>query len=96
LRKFNVAYFAASCDTAEVNKRFAESLKLDYPILSDPDGEVARAYGVADDARKFPRRWTFFIGKDGKILFIDKGVVPKNHGDDSAKRLGDLKVEQAP
>ena len=90
-----MAYFAASCDTADVNQRWAESLKLDYPILSDPDGKVARAYGVADDTRKFPRRWTFFIGKDGKIEFIDKGVVPKSHGADAAKKLGELKVEEA-
>ena len=33
---------------------------------------------------------------DGKIQFIDKGVVPKSHGDDAAKRLADLKVEPTP
>ena len=91
-----MAYFAASCDSADVNKRWAESLKLDSPVLNDPDGKVARAYGVTSETRKFPQRWTFFIGKDGKIQYIDKGVVPKSHGDDAAKRLGDLQVELAP
>ncbi|MCA9249161.1 MAG: redoxin domain-containing protein, partial [Planctomycetales bacterium] len=43
LRKFNVAYFTASCDTAELNKKFAESLSVDYPILSDPGKKVAEA-----------------------------------------------------
>lgn len=90
-----MVYFAASCDTAEVNKRFAEALKLDFPILSDPDGKVARAYGVVSDTRKFPQRWTFFIGEDGKIEFIDKGVSPSSHGADSAKRLGDLGIDKA-
>ena len=46
LRAFDVAYFAASVDDAETNKKFAESLELDYPILSDPDKKVAEAYGV--------------------------------------------------
>ena len=46
LRAFDVAYFAASVDDAKTNKEFAESLELDYPILSDPDKKVAEAYGV--------------------------------------------------
>ena len=42
LKKFDVVYFTASCDTPELNKDFAESLQLDYPILSDPTKEVLR------------------------------------------------------
>ena len=37
IRKFDVAYFTASCDTPEKNNEFADSLGLDYPILSRPD-----------------------------------------------------------
>src|SRR5262252_8196788 len=33
LKKFDAAYFTASCDDVETNKKFAESLGLDYPIL---------------------------------------------------------------
>ena len=48
LRSSGAAYFTASVDPPEKNKEFAKSLGLDYPILSDPEGEVARAYGVSD------------------------------------------------
>ncbi len=52
LRQFDVAYFTASVDPPETNKQFAESLELDFPILSDPARTVAKAYGVVpDDAR---------------------------------------------
>ena len=51
LRKFDAAYFTASRDTAEKNRKFAESLAVDYPILSDPAGDVARAYGVVGGIR---------------------------------------------
>src|ERR1700734_3016746 len=34
LKPLNVAYFTASVDTPDLNKKFAESLMLDYPILS--------------------------------------------------------------
>jgi peroxiredoxin Q/BCP len=90
IRKFDVAYFTASCDTPELNKEFAEELQLDYPILSDPDHKVSDAYGVTNAERKFPMRWTFYIGTDGKILAIDKQVKTASHGSDIAERLKEL------
>ena len=62
--KFNVAVFAASCDQVKRNTEFAKALKLDYPILSDPEKKTAREYGVVTDKRPVPFRWTFYIGKD--------------------------------
>jgi peroxiredoxin Q/BCP len=96
LRKFNVAYFTASCDPADGAKgniNFAKSLKLDYPILSDPAKKTARAYGVVTATRPFPHRWTFYIGKDGKILKIDKKVRAGADGANAAKTLKELGVE---
>ena len=46
LKDLKVAYFTASVDTPEQNTKFAKSLDLDYPILSDPDKSVAKEYGV--------------------------------------------------
>jgi len=74
LKPLKVAYFTASVDTPELNKKFAESLGLDYPILSDPDKSVAKAYGVLNEARGFANRWTFYIDKEGIIRAIDKAV----------------------
>ena len=90
IRKFDVAYFAASTDTAAENTKFAESLDLDFPILSDPDKDVARAYGVVHEGRQVPERWTFYISKDGKILEIDKSVKTGSHGQDIADKLKSL------
>ncbi len=94
LRKFAVAYFTASVDPPEKNKNFAESVGADYPILSDPEGAVARAYGVTGAVQKFASRWTFYIGTDGKILYIDKDVNSKTHADDVAKKLKELGVTE--
>jgi thioredoxin-dependent peroxiredoxin len=92
LKKFDVVYFTASCDSVEDNTRFAKSVGADYPILSDPGCGVARAYGVVDAQRTFPRRWTFFIGPKGNILHIDREVDTRQYALDVAKRLAELGV----
>jgi thioredoxin-dependent peroxiredoxin len=38
------------------------------------------------------KRWTFYIGKDGKILFIDKEVKPDSAGVDIAHKLAELGI----
>ena len=90
MRRLGVEYFAASTDSVETNTRFAASLGLDYPILSDPAKDTARAYGVLG-VTGMASRWTFYIGADGRLLEIDRNVSAKTHGEDvvaTLKRLG--------
>lgn len=90
-----MAYFAASCDPVEDNTKFAESLGVDYPILSDPEHTASDAFGVTNETRKNPQRWTHYIGPDGKILFIDKAVKTGSAGADVAAKLAELGVPKA-
>lgn len=74
LKATNVAYFTASVDPVEGdkgNKAFAESLSVNYPILSDPEKTTAKAYGVLN-AAGMASRVTFYIDKEGVIKEIDK------------------------
>lgn len=94
LRGYEVAYFTASTDPVEKNAEFGKSLDADYPILSDPTGEVSKKYGVYNADRNAANRVTFYIGKDGKILHIDRAVKTETHGQDIAAQLGSLGVEK--
>ncbi len=94
IKKYDVAYFMASVDPIEGekgNKAFAEAHKADFPLLSDPTKKTAEAYGVLN-ARGMANRWTFYIGKDGKIAYIEKAVKPATSAEDMAAKLGELKV----
>jgi thioredoxin-dependent peroxiredoxin len=87
-----VAHFSVSVDKPETNKSFAQSLGVDYPLLSDPTKAVATAYGVVDEDQPFAARWTFFIGIDGRIMHIDKQVNPATQGKMIAAKLSELGV----
>ena len=87
-----MALFAASCDDVETNTKFAKSLELDYPILSDPDKKAAKAYGVVGSIQPWPSRWTFYIDKEGVIRHIDKQVKTGTAGKDIAAKLAELKL----
>lgn len=91
IRNFNVAYFTASVDDPKLNKEFSDDLGLDYPILSDPSKKTATDYGILND-RGMSNRVTFYIGADGKILYVDKSVKTDTHGADIAKKLAELGV----
>jgi peroxiredoxin Q/BCP len=76
-------------DPIAKNKEFAESLNLDYPILSDPEKKAAKAFGVLS-GRGFASRVTVYVGKDGKVAFIDQKVSARSDGENVAKRLAEL------
>ena len=89
-----MVYFTASVDDAETNKKFAEHVEADYPILSDPEKKVATAYGVVDAQHALAARWTFYIGSDGKILAIDKSPTTATAGEVMVKKLEELAVKK--
>jgi len=93
LGAFAAQTFAISVDRPETNAKFAASIGPGVVILSDPMRTAARAYGVLGVAG-FARRWTFIIGKDGRVLAVDKHVSANTHGRDLAERLQSLGVEQ--
>lgn len=94
IKAFDVAYFMASVDPVARNTEFATAQKADFPILSDADKKVGAAYGVLN-ARGVSSRWTFYIGKDGKILAIDKQVRPATSAEDMVTKMGELGIAKA-
>ena len=96
LEAYDVTYFMASVDPVEGEKgnaAFAKAHAARFPILSDPTKATATAFGVLSPSG-YANRWTFYIGKDGKIAFIDKDVSSRlaTSAQDMAKKLGELGV----
>lgn len=91
VREYDVTYFMASVDSLEKNTAFAESTEADFPLLSDPSKEVAKAYDVLA-LYGYPKRHTIYIGKEGKILMIDREINPGTSAEDMAANLGRLGI----
>lgn len=99
IRKLDVIYFMASVDPLEGergNVAFAKAQGADFPLLSDPGKETAARYGVLNQSAQVANRWTFYIGKDGRIAYIDKAVNPSTAAEDMIARLAQLKLASRP
>ncbi|HZQ87220.1 MAG TPA: peroxiredoxin [Acidimicrobiales bacterium] len=59
-----------SADTVDKQHEFSEKHGFDYPLLSDKDRSVAKAYGVKRPGPLFNKRMTFVIGQDGTLLDV--------------------------
>jgi peroxiredoxin Q/BCP len=84
-----------SRDPVDKQRRFADMHSFDFPLLSDPDGEVARRFGAR---RRLPlgplstRRQTFVIDVDRSILDVIHSEVSMN--DHADRALGVLRARQ--
>ena len=85
-----------SLDSAEKNREFAEALHANFPLLSDPGKQVARAYGVLSVVRLFAKRKTFYIDPEGVIRHVEENVDTSSHGAQIARTLADLGFPRAP
>ena len=94
IKAFDVAYFMASVDDPDTNKKFAEQEQANFPMLSDPDRKVATAYGVVTSPTGVARRWTFYIAPDGKIQYIEKTVNTAAAGEQLTTKLAELNVKK--
>ena len=92
LKDLEVTYFMASVDPIEKNVKFAIDNGADFPLLSDPTKETAKAYNVMGII--FPKRHTIYISKTGEVMYIDKNVNPKTSAEDMASKLIELGVSR--
>jgi peroxiredoxin Q/BCP len=68
-----------SMDSVEKQSEFAQKNQLDYPLLADVGGHVAKQFGVKRslDFLKV-KRSTFVIGRDRKIVDIINSEINMN------------------
>jgi peroxiredoxin Q/BCP len=76
-----------SRDGEESHQKFKQKYDLPFTLLSDPDHEVAEAYGVWAEKSMYGRksmgivRSTFVIAADGTVARAMRGIKVPGHSD---------------
>jgi len=89
--------FGVSMDSVPSNKEFAQKIGVTFPLLSDWNRNVVKAYGIYDQARSdYASRATFVIDKDGIIQHIKEGneAVDPTSAEDACNVLTHKKASQ--
>jgi peroxiredoxin Q/BCP len=74
-----------SPDTEDSHDKFREKMGIPYPLVSDPEKEVAKSYGVYGKKTFMGRefmgviRSTFLVDKSGKVVKVFGKVKPAGH-----------------
>jgi peroxiredoxin Q/BCP len=60
----------------ESHQSYVEKFRFNFPLLSDPERAIARAYHALKDDGRGIQRTVYVIGSDGKVLFAQRGAPP--------------------
>jgi len=96
LGDLGAAVVGVSVDDTQSHAEFARKYTLPFPLLSDPDGRAAAAYGSLLNLgiARFARRHTFIIAPDGRIAARFDKVDPARHVQEVARTLRALRTGQ--
>jgi peroxiredoxin len=74
----DVQTLAISCDSGPTHATWAAEQGYTFPLLADfwPHGEVARRYGVLDEASGLALRGTFIVDKGGAVVHKVVNAIP--------------------
>ncbi len=96
LAKAGAVVLGVSRDSVSSHQRFAGKFQLSFPLLSDLDAAVCKAYGVYKQKSMYGRtywgieRTTFLIAPDGRIARIFPKVSVDGHTDKVLHALKEL------
>ncbi|HEB53070.1 MAG TPA: peroxiredoxin [bacterium] len=79
--KHGVTVYGISLDDVKAQAKFKREQKLNFHLLSDPDGSVAAKYGVLRADRSYAKRRTFLIDDKGIVRHVTEKVDVRRHGD---------------
>lgn len=87
LKNRNTAVLGVSKDSLESHDKFIAKEKLNFPLLSDPEGKVIEKYGAWGEKNNYGKKYmgiirtTVLIDEKGKVAKVWSKVRVKGHVD---------------
>ena len=100
--KLGARIFGVSKDSIASHCKFRDKFKLNFPLLSDPDGTMLAAYGAWGQKVMYGKsmlgiiRSTVLIGEDGRVLAHWPKVSVKGHADEVLAAVRAARGQGAP
>jgi len=85
LKDHGVQVLGVSKDTIASHKKFSEKFDLNFPLLSDENGTLVKAYGVWKEKSMYGKtymgisRESFLIDEEGNLMKHYEKVKPEEH-----------------
>lgn len=80
-RDAGIKVYGVSLDSPESHRAFRQKYNLNFPLLTDENGQAAEALGVLGD-RGVANRATLLLDSEGKISEVYPEVSPETHADE--------------
>ena len=78
-----------SCNSASTHGRFAARHRLPYPLATDADGSLRRAFGMKPVLGFLPGRTTFVIDRDGIVRLVFSALFASDeHVENALRAIG--------
>lgn len=96
LKKAGAVVLGVSPDGVESHQKFRDKHDLNFPLLADPDHQVAQKYGAWREKNLYGKksmgivRSTFVIGPDGRVAKLWKRVKVDGHDQQVLDALSQL------
>lgn len=92
IQEANAVVLGVSVDSVESQEAFKKKYQLPFPLISDKEKTISKAYKVLGFGGLFARRHTFFIDPEGTIAAIMEKVDVANHEDEVLNKLQELQA----
>tara|TARA_R110002072_G_scaffold67163_1_gene164961 strand:+ start:6595 stop:6903 length:309 start_codon:yes stop_codon:yes gene_type:complete len=89
--KQGITVYGISTDDVKSQAKFKKDQGLAFHLLSDPDGSVAKKYGVLMEGRPYAKRVTFILDDQGVVRHIVPKVEIAAHGEQVLKIIAKLR-----
>jgi peroxiredoxin Q/BCP len=90
IRSLGAEIVGVSLDNVDSHKKFAAKYNLSFPLISDRDKHIAKAYGALREAGTSTNRVTFLIDREGKVARIFPKVDVTKHTQEIVAALKEL------
>lgn len=66
--------FGVNPASIDSHRKYVEKMHFNFPLLTDPDRAIARAYRAVKEDDHGIARTVYVVGKDGRVRFAQRGA----------------------